>query len=211
MPGNRALWRSWIYALVASAVFVPVCIAYVDRPLALYFSREITESGIRGLLVWLVLPFGPILSIAIIVVVAAGLRSLSGREFPSRLRPLIVPTVAMAIGTGVEFILKVVTARGEIWPTYIHDKQYGFDFLHYRDGWRSFPSGTAIGLFALVGVLLVHRSRWSSTALCISIVLCATLTIVTYHWLSDVIAGMFLGLTIGYAVASLFPPAAPRV
>jgi membrane-associated phospholipid phosphatase len=112
----------------------------------------------------------------------------------------------MAMGTGVEFILKVVTARSEIWPTFIYQKQYGFDFLHYRDGWRSFPSGTAIGSFALVGVLLVRRSRLTPLAMFVSTVMCLTLVVVTYHWLSDVIAGMFLGLTIGYAIGSLFQP-----
>jgi hypothetical protein len=65
---------------------------------------------------------GPGLSVAIIVVVAAELRLLSGNSFPARLRPLVIPTIALAMGAGVEFIVKVVTARNAIWPTFIHQE-----------------------------------------------------------------------------------------
>ena len=200
------MWRSWVTALVVTVVTVPLCIAYVDRPIALFFSHHIVENGIRSVLVWFILPFGPIVTAAIIALLAGGIRRLSGSDFPPRLRPLVIPTIAMTFGTGVEYILKVITARAEIWPTFIHDKQYGFDWLHYRDGWRSFPSGTAIGMFALVGVLLVKRSRWTTPALCAGVILCILLPMVNYHWVSDVIAGMFLGLTIGYAVGTIFQP-----
>jgi membrane-associated phospholipid phosphatase len=135
-----------------------------------------------------------------------GLRVLAGHDFPRRLQPLVVPTIAIAIGLGIELVMKTFFARSEVWPTYMKDGQYGFDLLHYRDGWRSFPSGTAIGTFALAGVLAVQQSRWRGPVLYASLAICAIVTMVTYHWLSDVTVGIFVGLTIGYAVAAILKP-----
>jgi len=203
---NRKLWRSWLAVLIATVITTPLLIAYVDRPAAVFFTHRIIDTGHFKFLVWFILPLAPIFVVVALVVLGAGLRVLSGGEFPERLRPFVVPTIAIAMALGAELVLKTVFARAEVWPTYMVVKQYGFDPLHYRDGWRSFPSGTAMGLFSLVGVLFVHQSRFRRPALFASLVICAFVTIVTYHWISDVTVGIFAGLTIGYAIGAIVKP-----
>ncbi len=185
---------------------VAFCIVYVDRPIATFSFHHINETGRVQILRWLILPLGPLAVVALIIVLVSGLLSLSGRPFPRWVQPMIIPTIAVTMGIGAELILKEIFGRSDIWPTYIQHHVYAWDFMDHRDGWRSFPSGTAIGLFALIGVLLVRRSRWTTTAVCASLVICALVTIIPFHWLSDVIAGMFVGLTIGYATATLLAP-----
>ena len=203
---NKTLWHSWLWCLVAMLITTPLCIAYFDRPLAVFFTHQLIDTGYFKFVVWLIRPLAPIYVVVLMTLLAGGIRVLSGGELPRRLRPLLVPAIAIAMALGVELVMKTFFARSEIWPTYMKENQYGFDWLHYRDGWRSFPSGTAMGLFALVGVLFVYRSRWSLAVLYASLVICALVTIVTYHWLSDVIVGIFVGLTIGYATGTLLSP-----
>ena len=205
---NKALWRSWLVCLVVTAVATPLCIEYVDRPVALFFAQRFLDTPARDALVWLVLPFGPLVLVAYLVLIGSGLSALSGHKMPRLSRRLSIPLVTVGLAMGCELMLKVIFARSEILPTFLYVKQYGFDFLHYRDGWRSFPSGTAIGLFALSGILLVHRSRWRLFALFVAGVVSIVIVIVSYHWVSDVIAGAFVGLTIGYATGSILDPPA---
>src|SRR4051794_26693200 len=82
---NR-LWRGWQWLLVASIVAVPLCIVYVDRPLATFFDRYVTGTSGARVVVGLLAPLKPLVLITFIFLLGCGLRVLSDRELPRRAR-----------------------------------------------------------------------------------------------------------------------------
>lgn len=199
---NR-LWRGWLVFLAICVITVPLSIAYVDRPLADIFAARLAGTRAAMLMTATLAPLRPLVLAAFLFMIIAGLRSLVGRPLADRFRPLLVCTITLVLSIGAEFILKQIFGRGDVYPMYTRDGLYGFDFLHMHDGWWSFPSGTAMAIFSIVGVLQVWQSRWRRGAIALALVLCTVTLVLNYHWLSDMIAGVFVGLTVGYASASL--------
>lgn len=198
------LWRSWLALFLICTISVLLSIRYVDRPLAEFCNRHVVGSRPAAVVFFLLSVLRPLVLVAFVFMLACGMRVLSGGGLSRASRRLAVCSVALVLAIGAEFILKQIFGRGDIVPTYVVHHVYRFDFLHSRDGFWSFPSGTALGLFAVVGVLYVWDSRLKVMAVVLSGLTCAAVTLLNYHWASDTIAGAFIGLTIGYATACLF-------
>lgn len=103
-----------------------------------------------------------------------------------------------------EIILKRIFGRGWTDPTFV--REHGFHFLHGETHWDAFPSGTATVSFAILAVLWILRPRWRVAGTAAVVLLSAAVVIGNYHWLSDVIAGGFLGVTIGWGTVALLHP-----
>jgi len=200
---NKQLWRSWLILLLLTLVSVPLCVQFVDRPIAEFASRTVVDTTFarvfsvffEGLRVSVVLAF--------FFLLVCGMRLTAGATLSPTIRSLLVCVLAVMVAAAAEFILKQIFARSDPWPTYIRDGRYGFDYLHPHDGWRSFPSGTALGLFAVTGVLQIWQHTWRTWAMVASVIITLTIVLTNHHWLSDIIAGVWIGLTIGYAAASV--------
>jgi membrane-associated phospholipid phosphatase len=100
--------------------------------------------------------------------------------------------------TLASFVFKRIFGRAWPDPAYVQNHVYGFHLLHGGSHWQSFPSGTAAISTAIVSVLwmLMPRSR-TIGALTVAL-LCVAVVITNYHWVGDVIAGIFLGALIGW-------------
>ena len=79
----------------------------------------------------------------------------------------------------------------------IRDNAYGFHFFHSGKSFESFPSGHAAVIAAVMSVLwILHprlRSLWAICVIAADIELVA----VNIHFLSDVVAGSFVGVSTG--------------
>jgi len=135
-----------------------------------------------------------------------GLCRVSGRPLGSwTALPLLVSwTVILAVAT--EIILKRIFGRGWPDPTFVRDHAYGFHLLHGQTHWDSFPSGTTIVSTALVSALWTLKPRWRAPGVMICSLLASAVVIGNYHWLSDVVAGAFLGVTVGWSTVRLLQP-----
>jgi membrane-associated phospholipid phosphatase len=89
-------------------------------------------------------------------------------------------------------------------PSFIRDGVYGFNFLHGEGAYQSFPSGHMAAACAVLSVLWIWHPRlkvlWAIGGIAVGVGLVGA----NYHFLSDVIAGGFLGVSAGWSVRSIW-------
>ncbi len=130
---------------------------------------------------------------------------MSGRELRSWTETPLLCSWSAMWAVAADIIFKHIFGRGWPDPTYIHDHLYGFHLLRGSPHWDSFPSGTAAISVAIVSVLWIRNPRWRIPGMLIVFLVSGAVVMANYHWLSDVIAGSFLGATIGWSTVRLRP------
>ncbi len=201
-------FKLWIASLLAVAVFTLVAIWWLDRPIALLVhelsaGRHVSSGVARS----------PVLSIPLItacVFVVFGLAAVMGRQF-SRLESVaLVCTVGILAAEAIKNQLKF--AFGRTWPdswapqitSLIRDNAYGFHFFHGGTSYESFPSGHAAVATAVISILWTPYPR-----LRIAYVICILaadlgLVLLNVHFLSDVLAGTFVGISAGWFTTAVW-------
>ncbi len=77
---------------------------------------------------------------------------------------------------------------------YFNNALYGFDFFHWENAWTSFPSGHSATAFSVAVIFATLYPRWRFTALFGGILVALSRLVLAQHYISDVIAGSFLGI-----------------
>ena len=200
---ERTAFRNWVLGLAATTIATVVCIAWLDRPAAEFFNRHFPQADWRLWIDRLVAPFEAGVLAALAFLLACGAWVISGRRLASWTRMLMLCSWAAMWATAADIILKHVFGRGWVDPTFLGDNLYGFHFLNGSLHWDCFPSGTASISSAVATVLwiVMPRSRWWGV-LIVSL-LCVGVLITNYHWVGDVVAGVFLGASIGWMTVRL--------
>jgi membrane-associated phospholipid phosphatase len=203
---DNAAFRTWLFAFAATTIVVMVCIAYVDRPVATFFDGRLRHTAAW---VWLARALAPLdfaVVMALLFLLACGTCVLSGRSLGSWTQTLLLCSWAAMWATAADIIFKRIFGRAWPDPAYIHDHLYGFRLLHGGPHWESFPSGTAAISAAIASVLWIVVPRSRVLGAVIVILLCIAVVITNYHWVGDVIAGVFLGTSIGWMTVRLQRP-----
>jgi membrane-associated phospholipid phosphatase len=94
-------------------------------------------------------------------------------------------------------------------PSFIRDGVYGFHFMHGGAGYNSFPSGHMATSCAVLAVVWLWYPRFRGLCIVAGLAIGAGLVGGNYHFLSDVLAGAFLGASIGLMVAMIWGIASP--
>jgi membrane-associated phospholipid phosphatase len=81
-------------------------------------------------------------------------------------------------------------------PSLIRDDAYGFHPFHSGEAFDSFPSGHAARTLALAATLWVAYPRWRWACGLASVAEAVALVGMNYHFVSDVIAGGFVGAIV---------------
>jgi membrane-associated phospholipid phosphatase len=89
-------------------------------------------------------------------------------------------------------------------PSFIRDGAYGFNFFHGGPGYASFPSGHTAATCAVISVLWIMVPKWRPLYALVVLAVAAGLIGANYHFLSDVIAGGFVGSSTGWMTAALW-------
>lgn len=202
---NRAALRSWLIALALSVLAVAVCIVYVDRPIADFVEVHVRHSEFCNWLMFAIRPLDLVVLSALLFLFGCGLWAMSGRELRSWTETPLLCSWSAMWAVAADIIFKHIFGRGWPDPTYIHDHLYGFHLLRGSPHWDSFPSGTAAISVAIVSVLWIRNPRWRIPGMLIVFLVSGAVVMANYHWLSDVIAGSFLGATIGWSTVRLRP------
>ena len=195
--------RGWAVAFVACVVVVVLCMAFVDRPLAEYCDAHFRHTAAAHWIDQGLRPFEAGVFVAFLFLLGCGARTLARRPLPRWTAAPLLCAWALMWAIGAEIILKHLFGRGWVDPTYIEQHQYGFHWLHGGWGWDSFPSGTATLAFAVASVLWMVAPRLRALAVTVATVLVVAVVLVNFHWLSDVVAGMFLGAIVGPSTVRL--------
>jgi membrane-associated phospholipid phosphatase len=89
-------------------------------------------------------------------------------------------------------------------PSFLRDGVYGFNFFHGGRGYASFPSGHTAVTCAVIAVLWIYYPRWRPFYALAVLAVGIGLIGANYHFLADVIAGGFVGISSGWMLTSLW-------
>ena len=181
-------------------MLVALCYGFVDRPVAFYVYRE--RFADLAVLKWLTYPPPVLQAWAPAVLVALMVRRAWG-PFSRWERVLLAACVAMILADQLRQTLAYVFGRywPETWihdnPSLIRDGAYGFHPFHSGSAFDSFPSGHATRTLALAAVVWIAYPRWRWASVLASVAEAVALIGMNYHFVSDVIAGGFVGSIVG--------------
>jgi membrane-associated phospholipid phosphatase len=195
--------RPWLLAFLATIIAVVVCVIWIDRPVA-----DFVELHLRHTAFWIVVaaalsPISILILAALLFLLSCGAWLLRGRQLARWTRVPLLCSWATMWAVAAEIILKRIFGRGWPDPTYTQEHLYGFHWLHGTPHWDSLPSGTAAISLAILMVLWSESPRWRVVGSIIVALLDVAVVLNNYHWVSDVLAGAFLGFSIGWMTVRL--------
>ena len=206
--------RHWSLGLLGTVIAVMVSYLWLDRPIALFAHAELQRFHLFEKLTLIPEALTPL---AVVAFLLLGLRGLSGRKLSRFQTVMLLSGVSLAVAVIIKDQLKF--AFGRTWPetwtrnnlSFIRDGMYGFHPFHGGGGYASFPSGHATMICTVMTVLWICYPRFRPVyALCVAAV-AVGLVGANFHFLSDVIAGGFLGLSAGWLGVALWEIAGRQV
>ncbi len=194
----------WIALILAT-------LRWADRPLATWLHQHPDSHGLfRGLTRLADLP-APLACLALILLAWRRPAPLAPRW-----RAVLAAALATLIALAFKEQLKYLCGRTwpETWiehnPSWIANGVFTFSPLHGGRGWSSFPSGHATAISAPMAALWRAAPRWRLVWPLPVLLVCIGLLGADYHWLSDIEAGLGLGLlTARLTWRFLFPAPLP--
>jgi membrane-associated phospholipid phosphatase len=193
--------RVWSLGLLGTAISVVVCYLWLDRPIA-HFAHD----QLQGFHLFQKLTLIPdaLLPLALVAFTVLGLRGLTGRPLSRFQTVMLLSGVSLAVAVIIKDQLKYAFGRTwpETWtrnnPSFIRDGVFEFVPFHGGPGFAAFPSGHTTAICTVMTVLWICYPRFRPVyALCIAAVAIG-LVGANFHFLGDVIAGGFLGTTVGW-------------
>jgi membrane-associated phospholipid phosphatase len=199
--------RNWAIGFALTAATIVLTYFWLDRPIALFVHEHL-----RGLDVFAMLTYVPVVTVplAVLAFAAVALRALSKRAL-SRLQTVIVISGAsLAISEAIKVQLKF--AFGRTWPetwvrdnlSFIRDGVYGFNPFHGGPGFAAFPSGHMSATCAVMSVFWICYPTFRVLYALSMAVVGIGLIGAGFHFVSDVIAGAFLGIWTGWLTVALW-------
>ena len=197
----------WAVSFAIMIVVVALSYEWLDRPIAVYAHAEF--HGVKAL-PWLTFipDFLAVLALAIFVVM--GWRVALGHHLSRVESVFLVCGVSLAVAVAIKDQLKFVFGRTwpETWinnnPSLIRNNVYGFHLFHGGIGFSSFPSGHTTAICAVMSVLWICYPKFRAIYALLIAAVAIGLIGADYHFLSDVVAGGFLGISTGWMTVSFW-------
>jgi membrane-associated phospholipid phosphatase len=206
--------RNWALGFAGTAISVVVSYFWLDRPIALFAHAQLQGIDLFGKLTLIPKALAPI---ALVALAAMALRGLTGRPLSKLLTVFMLSALSLAVAVIVKDELKFAFGRTwpETWvrnnPSFIHDGVYGFFPFHGNPGYYSFPSGHATMICTVMTVWWICYPRWRPLYALAMAAVAIGLVGANFHFLSDVIAGGFLGISAGWLGVTLWEAGVHRV
>lgn len=209
----RALFV-WLVGLAMTSAMIVVAYLWLDRPIALWAHDNLRNSHYRIFSEVVNIP-DPLVILATFGFALLGLRLMIAKRLSKYQAPAFVCCSSILLSEAIKDQLKYVFGR--TWPetwswgneSFIRDGVYGFHFMHGGAAYQSFPSGHMGATCAAISVLWFWFPRWRWLYVIAGLAVEAGLVIGNYHFLSDVIAGAFVGLSTGLGVITIWKIARP--
>ena len=197
----------WTVGFAIMIVVVTLSYEWLDRPIALYVHA--TFHGVKAL-PWLSFIPESLAVLAVATFIVMGWRVGAGRRLSRLESVLLVCGVSLSVAAAIKDQLKFAFGRTwpETWinnnPSLIRNNVYGFNPFHGGAGYSSFPSGHTAAICAVVSVLWICYPKFRAVYVLLIAAVGIGLIGADYHFLSDVIAGGFLGLSTGWITVSFW-------
>jgi membrane-associated phospholipid phosphatase len=181
---------AWLAAFLMTAAFVSASIRWFDRPIAEFFYN-IGER--QRLPIEMADRIFSLPGIATGFFVICGLRAIMGR----RLSKVEATSAICTIGALVTIVIKdqLKFVFGRTWPYLLRDDVYGFNFFRSGRFYESFPSGHAAVAAVVLSVMWILFPNWRILYAVAIIAVNVGLVVLDLHFLSDVVAGSFVGIS----------------
>jgi membrane-associated phospholipid phosphatase len=140
-----------------------------------------------------------------------------GRRFSKQGAPVAMSAVSLLATIIIKDELKF--AFGRTWPdtwapgivSFVRDKVYGFHFFQSGKSFESFPSGHAAPTAAVLSVVWILFPELRVICAIGIIAVDLELVALNLHFLSDVIAGSFVGISTGLFTVALWGTSEPAM
>ncbi len=193
--------RNQPFCALLVGVIVLLCMSLVDRPLALWIDTHVQGTAIYALSAAALRVIGAIMPVVAVLLVIAVIWKRRHPSAPRWLARFIAAGCAGMLALVVTELLKFVVGRSQVSPPFIRDHVYAFrPFSRDLDFW-SFPSATMSIATALLAGSGLRTLLLRAAAVLVIIGIAVAILAVHGHWLSDVIAGAWLGSIIGLSMA----------
>ncbi len=192
-----ALDPSWTPAALAGAGLAAIIasILLLDRPISEW------AHGLHrpAWCVWLTWIADAPIPAAVTILACAGVAWLCGWRPGSAGRLLLLASLTTLAAVEAKDVLKLAFGRPwpETWvnnPSWIGTRTYGFYPFHGGQGWASFPSGHTTAITAPCAALWAHTKRGRPALAALPCLVAAGLIGADFHFVSDCLAGAFLGI-----------------
>lgn len=211
-PDSNPVRRAFLRAAASGAVLIVLSIAFVDRPLSSWLHASFHQGRMFVGLTHIVDPIQPLAALGLI---GAGIAAALGWRPGQRGRLWLAVCFATVAACLIKDDLKIAFGRTwpESWlgdnPSWIANGVFGFFPLHDGKGWLSFPSGHSTAVAAPLMVLWICVPRFRVLYVTLIGAVIIGLLGADFHWLSDIIAGFYLGLGSAVGTAALLQARAP--
>jgi membrane-associated phospholipid phosphatase len=205
LPGTSLLKKVSLLTIAVS-LLLTVCYFYADKSIVYYFyaidSRQYHWIHLVQQLPELLLMVSPLLLLAAFV--------LKNKNTQPQLRYFFFAASVSVLFTMVmKSLLKYFSGR--YWPetfennnpSLLHGGVYGFHPFHTGVSYSSFPSGHAATIFAFATCMWISYPRLRWVAVLISFSVSLALLVLYYHFLSDLLAGAYIGIVVSVFVSEL--------
>ena len=205
----------WFASLLGIVAVIMASFLWLDRPVA-SFVHDHFRYPHRGVVDELSHFPNPLVLLAVILSIILGLRMILGRPFSRNQANTFVCSLSVIFTEAIKDALKFIFGRTwpETWvhnnPSFIRDGVYGFHFMHGGSAYQSFPSGHMAATCTVIAVLWIRYPRFRWFYLIMGLLIGTGLVGANYHFLSDVFAGAFVGLSSGWLATVIWDTCAAR-
>jgi len=195
-------WVPVAFTLVA-VLLVGLCMAFVDRPWASFAHDVLRRPAWAEFLPKLAHVPAPLAVLGLVGCAASYLRH---GPLSRAWRTVLLACTATVIATVCVILLKMVCGRmwPETWidnnPSFIRDHAFGFLPFHRGPGFESFPSGHMTRITAPFAVMWARLPRLRPAWVLVPGLVMIGLLVSDFHWISDCIAGIWLGSASAWVV-----------
>jgi membrane-associated phospholipid phosphatase len=199
-------FKIWIAGFIVTAAAVLVSVQWVDRPIAIWIFDLF---GGRRIPTHLADRIVQIPVVTAIVFVICGMIAIMGRRFSKVEATIAMCAISILATTVIKDQLKF--AFGRTWPdtwapgivSLVQDNVYGFHFFQSGKSFESFPSGHAAVAAALLSVVWILFPRLRRICAISMVAADIGLVALNLHFVSDVVAGSFIGISTGLFTIAL--------
>ena len=194
---SRISLGAWAVSTLMLTLLVALCVRYLDEPLAYYIKNHLFTD-----LHWSHLSANlPDLLLQVVLLTTCAAQVLYRARLRMGLRDAITHLsrlVAWAAPASylVKSLLKYVFGRVNTRYWLEQPELYGLHWFQQREGCEGFPSGHMVVIVTLLAALWRFYPRLRPWCLLLGVLLGMALVATDYHFLSDVLAGAYLGVVI---------------